>query len=207
MSSKAPKPHSRGDATRDQILDGAWELIAEHGADVSMAQIAKHTGLSRQAVYLHFGTRGGLLVALVRRADERLDIRAEFLSCSAIESPRLRLDAVLEVWFRFVPRIYPVARDLIRLRSTDAEANAAWEDRMRDLRSWFRDLVLGLSRDGALAAHWKPRDASDYLWSACSVQAWGLLVEDCGWGAAKASRTLRRTICDALLGPVQSETG
>ena len=55
MSSKAPKPHSRGDATRDQILDGAWELIAEHGADVSMAQIAKHTGLSRQAVYLHFG--------------------------------------------------------------------------------------------------------------------------------------------------------
>ena len=36
-----------------------------------MAEIAKAAGVSRQAVYLHFGTRGGMLMALVKRADRR----------------------------------------------------------------------------------------------------------------------------------------
>ncbi|MDG1826246.1 MAG: TetR/AcrR family transcriptional regulator, partial [Henriciella sp.] len=56
-------------------MDSAWDLVAKEGADVSLATIAKAAGISRQSIYDHFGSRGGMLIALVRRADDRLSIK------------------------------------------------------------------------------------------------------------------------------------
>ena len=67
------------------------------------------------------------------------------------------------------------------------------------LRTWFRRLTLSLRRDGALAAGWKPAEAGDYLWAACSVQQWNLLTDDCGWAPAKARAAITRTVAAALL--------
>lgn len=54
MSSQA-----RVQRTRAEILDSAWTLISQRGADVSLAEIAKAAKISRQSVYDHFGSRGG----------------------------------------------------------------------------------------------------------------------------------------------------
>ena len=55
-----------------KILAAARTLIQETGgADVTMAQIAKAAGLSRQTIYLQFEDRGALLMALARFADDR----------------------------------------------------------------------------------------------------------------------------------------
>jgi hypothetical protein len=104
------------------------------------------------------------------------------------------------VWLDFVPEIVPVARDLIRLRDTDAEAAAAWEDRMTDLRTWLGQLAASLDRDGALADGWSVSEAADYLWAATSVQSWSLLVSDCRWPATRADAVLTDAACAALLG-------
>lgn len=185
--------------TRADILDRAWELISERGAEVSLAQIAKAAGISRQSVYDHFGSRGGLLLGLVRRTDERLDIKARFHAAFEEEDPHRRLTASIEVWIRFVQEIYPVASDLIRLRTTDADASAAWEDRMNELRDWLRELTGSLERDNALQTVWSKEAAADYLWASFSVQTWGLLTRDCGWPESSALEVLKRTICQALL--------
>jgi len=187
--------------TRAEILDRAWDLISERGADVSLAGIAKAAGISRQSVYDHFGSRGGLILALVRRTDERLDIRARFETAFRIGDPVQRLEAAIEVWIRFVQEIYPVASDLIRLRTTDPDASAAWEDRMSELRQWLEELTRSLERDGALQADWSPKAAADYLWASFSVQTWGLLTRDCGWPEGAALDVLKRTIRQALLNP------
>ena len=164
-----------------------------------MAEIAKASGVSRQSVYLYFGTRGGMLMALVKRADRRFTIEEDLFAAFETDDARARLDAALKIWFAFVRRIAPVARELIRLRDTDPDAAAAWEDRMAELRSWLRVLVRSLKADGALAPGWSVEAASDYLWAASSVQAWSLLVHDCGWQAARAERTMRQAIASALL--------
>jgi len=109
-------------------------VIAKRGTYVSMQEIAAAVGLTRQAVYVHFRSRGGLLVALVRRADDRADIHARFRHALQTEDPRRRLDAFLRVWFDFVPTIHPVASSLMRARADDPEAAAAWHDRMAALR-------------------------------------------------------------------------
>ena len=189
----------RAARSRQEILDAAWDLIAAHGAEVSLSEIAVAVGMTRQSIYVHFGSRGGLLVALVRRADEREDIFARFDAALEAADPRERLDRYLKTWLVFVPKIYPVASDLIRLRATDADAAAAWKDRMDDLLGCFRQLAESLAADGALAQGWTAARAGDYLWAACSVQAWGLLVKERGWSPAAASKTIRAAVAQVLL--------
>jgi len=177
----------------------AWRVFAERGTGVSMGEIADAVGLTRQAIYVHFRSRGGLLVALVRRADERTEIHAKFRAALANEDPRERLDAFLRVWFEFVPEIHPVASSLMRARGDDPDAAEAWADRMASLRRGFATLATTLRRDGALAPDWTAPAAADFLWASSSVQAWELLAIECGWGAAKTSKILRRTLASAVL--------
>jgi AcrR family transcriptional regulator len=186
--------------TRAEILDAAWDLVSGKGADVSVAEIAKAAGITRQSVYLHFGTRGGLLVALVRRADERFAIHDKLLAVLQIEDPGQRLDHAIKVWLAFLPGILPVARDLIRLRDTDRDAAGAWDDRMAALRDWLLQLTRSLKSDGALAPEWTPEDARDYLWARTSIQAWDLLVGECGWTQEKAESVLSGSLLAELLG-------
>ncbi|MDJ0946613.1 MAG: TetR/AcrR family transcriptional regulator [Kiloniellales bacterium] len=190
---------NRPERTRRDILDAAWDLVAERGAEVSLAEIAKAAGITRQSIYLHFGSRGGLLFELVRRTDERERIFQRFDEAMKTPEPAERLDRCLCVWFDFVSKIQPVALDLIRLRSRDEDAARAWNDRMQDLRRVLRHLVRGLRQEGALADFWTVPRATDYLWAGCSVQAWALLVKDRGWSEAAASKALRHGLARALL--------
>ncbi len=189
----------RSERTRLEILDAAWDLIAERGAAVSMAEIAAAVGMTRQSVYVHFSSRGGLLMALVRRADDRFFIWEGFTSAMTEKDPAKRLDAVLAVWLEFVPKIHPVATDLIRMRATDEDAARAWEDRMAELLKFYRGLINDLKKEGALAPGWSVPRATDFLWASSSVQAWDLLVGDRGWSAVTAEKTIRGTICSTLL--------
>ena len=191
--------NSRGRKTQDDILDSAWELISTNGAEVSVSQIAAAAGVSRQTVYLHFGSRGGLLIALVRRADQRYGIKGKFDTALALRDPHARLKATLDAWLDFVPKIHRVARDLIRLRDSDPEAAAAWEDRMSDLRSWLAALTHSLAHDGALRHEWTAEDAAAHLWAHSSVQVWGLLTTDCGWSHTQAAEKITSTLCADLL--------
>ena len=192
---------TRAEKTRREILDRAWELIADKGADVSMADIARAAGVTRQSVYLHFKSRGGLLVALTRRADERERIIENFVDAMEKQPVNRRLEVCLGLWFDFVPKIHPVATDLIRLRSQDAEADHAWTDRMKDLHNLFRLLMQGLKEKKALSSDWSVDEAADYVWAAVSVQSWDLLVSDRGWSPARASDRITRTLCETLLAP------
>ena len=184
--------------TRSEILDAAWELMMSRGAEVSMKDVAAAAGVSRQSVYVHFQTRAGLLVALVRRADERLQIREAFDEARVHAEPAQRLDATLTAWFDFVKKIQPVAADLIRLRQVDTDA-AAWEDRMMDLRAWLHALTRSIEADGALAPGWTSKDASEHLWAATSVQVYTVMTRDLNWSHAKVSKVLRRSAAATLL--------
>lgn len=50
--------------TRERILRAARQAFLARGFNASMAEIAKSAGVSRQALYLLFGDRTGLLTAL-----------------------------------------------------------------------------------------------------------------------------------------------
>ena len=67
---------SSGDPrTRTRILEATWGLMEERlGRGVRMSDIAEAAGVSRQAVYDHFGSRAELMAATVRYGDVLLGL-------------------------------------------------------------------------------------------------------------------------------------
>ena len=186
-------------------------LIEEsRGQPVRMKDIAEASGFSRQALYLHFGSRAGLMVATVQYLDGEGDeagglmkrtehVRAEPDSVKAVEM-------FVEVWAAYVPRIYGVARQLLILRETDEAAAAAWEDRMES----FHDgactyLVEQLARDGRLADGWEREAAVDMLWTLLSIQTWESLVIAREWSAEQYTSRMKRLIRQTLISSPRGE--
>jgi len=64
---------------------------------------------------------------------------------------------------------------------TDAEARAAWENRMAAVRHGCAAAVAVLARDGDLRPDLTQERATDLLAGLLSVSLWAHLTRDCGW--------------------------
>jgi len=61
---------------RERIILAAERLIAEHGPEVALRDIAMAAGQrNNSAVHYHFGSRDGLIEAVVRRRQRALEVR------------------------------------------------------------------------------------------------------------------------------------
>ncbi len=86
--------------TRIAILDAAERLIAERGfAATSVREIIREAGVNTAAVHYHFGSRDGLVAALIRRRADPVN-RARLERLDAVEAAAgdgpLPLEAVLD---------------------------------------------------------------------------------------------------------------
>ncbi len=168
--------------TRVQILDSARNLVeGPKGASVGLEEVAKAAGVSRQSVYLYFGSRAGLLLALVQHIDDTEGLDELTASVWQASTGAEALDALATLVATYSPRIYGAARAVIAARSTDEAVAAAWDDRAALRRENSRLLVARLSEEGALAGQWDIDAAADALYSLTSVHLWESLVIDCDW--------------------------
>src|SRR5919107_4913211 len=94
-----------------------------NGQGVRMSDVAGAAGVSRQAVYDHFGSRADLMVATVRYGDEVLGLDERLGRYRALGSGVERLGAFIEFWGNYVPEIHGIARALMAARETD---EAVW---------------------------------------------------------------------------------
>jgi AcrR family transcriptional regulator len=89
---------SKGAATRELILDHAYELARQDGLEgLSIGALALGVGMSKSGVFAHFGSREELQLALLEAATKRF---LEFVMRPAIQQPRglKRLRAMLQRW-------------------------------------------------------------------------------------------------------------
>jgi AcrR family transcriptional regulator len=175
MSSGDPK-------TRQRILDKTWRLMEKRrGQGVRIEDVAHATGVSRQAVYLHFKTRTDLLVATARYVDEVQGLEERLQGMNTAINGMKALEAYAEFWGNYIPKIYGPAKALLTMRETDDAAAAAWDDRMKDLREGCHKVINCLVRDQILAPEWSPEEAADALWAMSSIAVWENLTVECGW--------------------------
>jgi len=74
MQKKAKRLRRSADEARREILDVTERILREHGpAGIRLQQIAEEVGVSHPAILHHFGSREGLIHAVVRRAVDRLE--------------------------------------------------------------------------------------------------------------------------------------
>lgn len=189
-------------STRDAVLDAALDLLMEEGApsEVRLEDIARRAGVSRQSVYLHFGSRAGLLVALVQHVDT--EGMLESLVQQVFDAPTAldAVDAIAHLHAEYSPVVYPVARVFMAGRRDDAALRVAWDDRMEARRNVYRVVVERLLQDSLLGAQWEVAAATDIVFAVTSWEVWELLVIDRGWSKeayrGQVAATLRRTLVD-----------
>ena len=173
---------SRELKTQDRILEATWRLMEERvGRNVRMGDIARGAGVSRQAVYDHFGSRAELMVATVRYGDGVLGLNGRLRRYRAAGSGVERLEAYVEFWGNYIPEIYGIARALLAERESDEAVAAAWDDRMRAVYDACRDIIERLRRDGTLVPGWPADEAADLLWTMLSIRNWENLTRERNW--------------------------
>lgn len=149
--------------TRTRLLSAAADLLAEHGVDgVSVDAVADAAGRTSGAVYAHFGSKQGMLVALldewrhslvsvIAQAFEEaptLDDRLAAVARAVIVSPSddtRRLLALERELARIAGRDLAVA-SVLRDRSCEAQARMA-----RGFRAWMAAGIVPSADPDALA--------------------------------------------------------
>ncbi len=173
---------SRNTDTRQKILNAALALLeAGDLSKVRMSDIAKRTGISRQAVYLHYSSRADLLIAATKYLDQLKEMDERLAPSRAATTGKARLDAWIEAWADYIPEIYGISKAFFAIMDKDTEAAAAWAQRMQDMREGCDAAIQALDRDGELADGLTSKEATDMLWTMLSVRSWELLTQDCGW--------------------------
>ena len=202
VSENRVMPRSKDESTRTLILKACRRLLeAGPGQAVRMSDVAKAAGVSRQAVYLHFPKRADLLVETARHIDAEEDVDARLAPSRAAKDGLSRLDLYIEAWGNYIPVVMPTARALIAMSDTDADARAAWDNRMAAMRHGCEAAVRALETDGRLTPELGPDRATDLLWSLLSVDHWDNLVQRCGWPQPDYIAQIQRLARAALVKP------
>ena len=190
------------------ILDAALSLIARRGdADVTMAEIAEAAHVSRQAVYLHFGDRGSLLVALVRHADEKRGLAAAIRKIVAAPTGVAALLEMVALQARMNPGIWALARAFDAVRRVDKVVERSWQDRLQSRLDGCRAVVARLQREGALRPGLEPAAAADLLWAMTSLRTWEDLVLRRGWTAGEYETRIGESLLASLTAPQSARKG
>src|SRR5262245_6047035 len=138
---------SKKEKTRESLLEAAWKRL-ERGDPAKLDEVGADVGVSRQAVYLHFGSRGGMLLALVEHIDQKLGLGERIGAALAKEDPVEQLEATLELTATYQPEIHGVAMALVRLSDTDEDVRAALEDRMQHRRRGLEAIIKRIAAEG-----------------------------------------------------------
>ena len=97
----ARRTRAEMEETRALLLATARKVFTERGyADTSMDDLTAQAGLTRGALYYHFGDKKGLLAAVVQQIDSEMDERLEAISTNAEDAWqgfRRRCQAYLEM--------------------------------------------------------------------------------------------------------------
>ncbi|MDF3832269.1 TetR/AcrR family transcriptional regulator [Cupriavidus basilensis] len=134
--------------TRATLLATARQVFSERGyADTSMDDLTAQAGLTRGALYHHFGEKKGLLAAVVEQIDAEMDERLQTISDTAEdgwEGFRSRCRAYLQMALE--PEIQRIV-----LRDARAVLGGASPDSQRHCVESMQRLIDNLMRQGVVA--------------------------------------------------------
>ena len=169
--------------------------------EMRLADVAERARLSRQAVYLHFRDRTGLLLALVDFMDTQLGVEQMAAEVFAAPTGAEMLERAVALNATLSPSIDRVATVLEAAQSTDAAMAAAWRNRMDTRRAAYRGIVQRIADEGRLGDGWTVNEAADLVSVTMLPSAWRELTQHLGWSTEQYRERTTRFLLTALLRP------
>jgi AcrR family transcriptional regulator len=127
---------------RDRLLRDAITYVAEHGlADLSLRRLAAAIGTSHRMLIYHFGSKDGLVVAVIRAVEEQQRTRLAELELDPARSPA---DLARRMWQHLSdPALWPNERLFFEMYGHALQARAPGSaDFLRDIvESWLEPIA------------------------------------------------------------------
>lgn len=190
----------RSEETRRLILDAANGLLLERGYHgVGLQAVAAAAGFSRQTVYEQFGSKPGLLRAMVARSEEVAGLPDRLSSVRSAGDGLAMLRAMLDAVVAVEPLVYPFSRLIYAARLDDAVAAELWTWRLESRRAGLRAVMERLGREGRLRTGVSVDDATDVAWATASPHHYEYLVVERNWDLERYRAHLERSIATEVL--------
>ncbi len=189
--------------TRRRILEVAWRLLSRDPGGTRMEDVAAAAEISRQSLYLYFPDRASLFVAATELGDEILGLEEATRPVREATTGAATLDRLAEFWGHYLAGVVDVAIALEALRSTDAAAAAALEDRSRNRLHGGLQIAGRLADEGTLAPGLSREDAAALLVALGSVHVWAELTRELGWSKRRYVEHMKRLLRLTLLAPAE----
>ncbi|GAC1398385.1 MAG: TetR/AcrR family transcriptional regulator [Mycobacterium sp.] len=150
MAAAQTKRQQQGENSREQILDATERLMSTQGyAATSISHIRMQCGLPASSIYWHFGSKEGVLAAVMERGAERFFAQIPRRRPGAADGPdvetqRAAAAKLLAKHPEFLRLTY-----MLSLERSDNPAVAAAVRRVRDTAiAGFRDAITQMVPDG-----------------------------------------------------------
>ncbi len=165
QAARGPR-ETRGDRTRAAIVEAATARFAQEGYDATtLADVAAEAGVSGPSVAFHFGSKDGLLAAVMDRHFSTLLPGVEAAAGSP-GTPRERLQAFMAFWVRS----HEGAFDLFSVfatqggwRQIDSESGQAIRDGYRKVNAVLDRLIDDMKSEGSVREEASTRLVRDSL--------------------------------------------
>ena len=143
MVAAASPSTRRGVASRRRLLDAAAAELVERGGHLEVAGVARRAGASAGLLYRYFGSRAGLVAAVVEDFYDRLDAAAMAVNPAADAdwATRERLRTEMAVRFHYEDPLAPIV--LSRLAREPEVAAVEAERIARHIRLATRNVERG----------------------------------------------------------------
>lgn len=150
--SAAPSRIAAGQQTRARLLDAAIKRLAETGPDASFDAIAGDVGVTKGALYHHFGSKERLVGDVYKEAVRRHADRV--VDASRTGTGRERLQGLIASTARLYGSGTPFYRLLLRLHVEAGTSRPYLREIARTVqrrqRDYMTELVLAGQRDGTI---------------------------------------------------------
>jgi AcrR family transcriptional regulator len=171
--------------TRGRIIDATRDLLGREGyPNASVDEVARVADVARATVYYQFGSKKGLIEAVVQDIQQRAGQEAVVASVEVVDP----VDALCEAFVmgsRFWAAERPLVHKLTGLAAVDADVRRTLAAVERDRLPLLARLVERLAGAQRLAASYSSEEALHVLWMLSSFEAFdqlfagrGLPVED-----------------------------
>jgi AcrR family transcriptional regulator len=195
----SPKRQQQAEETRRKITDAAHELLLASGYDkMTIESVAKAAGVAAPTVYAVFGSKRGILAAIIDRARFGEGYTEAVARAKTAEDPIEELRLVPKI----ARRVYDAERDLIGvLRGAGVVAPELSEVLQEREGSRYQGQVFHINRlveAGRLRSGLPPEEARDILWTFTGRDLYRLLVQERGWSSDRYEEWLADTLTRLL---------
>ena len=176
--------------TRARILDAAREIIVGDGyGEFSLERVAERADVVRATIYYQFGSRSGLLEALVGATEERGEIHR---TREEDHTVRDLLDRVIRIW--------EVDGDIIRAFLSMGVADPQTSDVISRHQAGRRQRIVELVDEFEAAGHLRGdrQDAVDLLWLLTDFHSYDFLRRRTDRDVADVRRLLELAFADLV---------